>query len=321
MNIPQNNIDNFEEKFSRSIFLIEVEKIKPNPMQPRREFDPEALANLSESIRQYGILQPLVVTRRETEVETGTLVEYELISGERRLRASKLAGLLQVPVIIRNEHGNKMKLELAIIENLQREDLNAMERAEAFQKLAEDFDLRHHEIANRVGKSRVFVTNTIRLLTLPEDMKEALRRGDISEGHCRPLLMLVERPHEQLALFQEMLDRKMTVREAERISRNIAVERSKNHGKESPIELQAREVAKELADFLGTRVLVEALGDKGGRILIDFFSPEEMRSFLNRVKLGGKESILDEEVDLTEENKNESQEENKGPDYLTSFSL
>jgi len=325
MDIPQDNITNFEEKFSKGIFLIEASKIKPNPMQPRREFNPTALSDLAESIRQYGILQPLIVTRKEIEIDTGTMVEYELISGERRLRASKLAGLQQVPVVIRNENSDKMKLELAIIENLQREDLNALDRAEAFQKLAEDFDLRHHEIANRVGKSRVFVTNTLRLLNLPEDMREALRRGDISEGHCRPLLMLVERPADQQALFQEILDRRMSVRDAERISRNIAVERSKKAGKETSIELQAREVAKELADFLGTRVLVEALGEKGGRILIDFFSQEEMRLFLERVKLSGKEDVYTarEETALSSEEDDSLSnfKEKEGQDYLTPFSL
>src|SRR3989344_4746465 len=122
MDIPQDNITNFEEKFSKGIFLIEASKIKPNPMQPRREFNPTALSDLAESIRQYGILQPLIVTRKEIEIDTGTMVEYELISGERRLRASKLAGLQQVPVVIRNENSDKMKLELDIIENLQREE-------------------------------------------------------------------------------------------------------------------------------------------------------------------------------------------------------
>ena len=130
-----------------SVFLIEVSKIKPNSQQPRTEFDLEKLKDLSESIRQYGVLQPLVVIRRETENENGISVEYELIAGERRLRASKLAGLNQVPVVIRKESDEKTKLELAIIENLQREDLNAIDRAMAFGKLAESFKLKHHEIA------------------------------------------------------------------------------------------------------------------------------------------------------------------------------
>lgn len=291
LNIPTTDAGQYEEKYSKSIFLIEIDRIKPNPMQPRREFDEAALADLAESIRQYGILQPLVVTRREIEVPTGTQVEYELISGERRLRASKFAGLAQVPVIIRMEGSNKLKLELAIIENLQREDLNPVERADAFKKLAEDFDLRHHDIAKRVGKSRVYITNTIRLLSLPQEMQEALRARKITEGHCRPLLMLMERPEDQMNLFKEMLERKMTVRDAEKISRNLAYERSRSYGKESSIELEARDIAKQLADVLGTRVLVERLGDKGGRIYIDFFSSEDLRSFLERVKEGGREEV------------------------------
>ena len=140
-----------------SIFWVEVERIKPNPFQPRRVFDEAALASLAESIRQYGILQPLTVTRKEIERPgEGIFVEYELVAGERRLRASKLAGLLQVPVVIRTaEDSDRMKLELAIIENLQREDLNPIDRAEAFKKLADDFGLKHTEISVRVGKSRV----------------------------------------------------------------------------------------------------------------------------------------------------------------------
>ncbi|HDO23677.1 MAG TPA: ParB/RepB/Spo0J family partition protein, partial [bacterium] len=134
-------MDNNLQKHS-SVFWIEVDKIKPNPMQPRREFDEARLADLAESIRQYGVLQPLVVTRKEIEEPNGISVEYELIAGERRLRASKLAGLYQVPVIIREETEDKIKLELAIIENLQREDLNPIERAYAFRKLIESFSLK-----------------------------------------------------------------------------------------------------------------------------------------------------------------------------------
>ena len=274
------NFEDYEQKYAKTIFLIEVDRIKPNPMQPRREFDNETLSNLAESIRQYGILQPLVVTRKEVEVPTGTQVEYELISGERRLRASRLAGLSQVPVIIRDEKNDKIKLELAIIENLQREDLNPMERAFAFKKLAEEFDLRHHEIGARVGKSRVFVSNTVRLLSLPEIMQQAVQRGDIYEGHCRPLLMLVDRKEEQMKLFQEMLDRKMSVREAERISRTIAVERARKV--EPPKDPEVEDIAKKLSDTLGTRVQIETRGERG-RISIDFFSREELAAFLKKM--------------------------------------
>ncbi|MDB5194356.1 MAG: parB, partial [Parcubacteria group bacterium] len=158
---------------SDAIFWIEVDKIKPNPYQPRREFDEAQLRSLADSIRQYGVLQALTVTRKEVDKADGGIgVEYELIAGERRLRASKLAGLQQVPALIRNgEETDLMKLELAIIENIQREDLNAIDRAKAFAKLANEFGFKHAEIGKKMGKSREYVTNTLRILTLPEHIQ------------------------------------------------------------------------------------------------------------------------------------------------------
>ena len=159
-----------------SIFWVEVDRIVPNPFQPRREFDEARLQELADSIRMYGVLQPLVVTRKEIPRDDGSFTsEYELISGERRLRASKLAGLSQVPVLIRmSDQGDREKLEIAIIENLQREDLNVVDRAKAFKRLAEDFGLKHAEIGQKVGRSREYVSNSIRILNLPEEMVLAL---------------------------------------------------------------------------------------------------------------------------------------------------
>lgn len=263
-----------------SVFWIEVEKIVPNPMQPRSEFNEERLADLAESIRQYGVLQPLVVTRKEIEVPNGTRVEYELIAGERRLRASKIAGLFQVPVIIRDDSDDKMKLELAIIENLQREDLNPLERAIAFKKLIDSFNLKHHEVGQRVGKSRVFVTNTLRILNLPEEIQRGLSEGTISEGHTRPLLMLSDRQEDQSRLFQEIIRRKLNVREAESISRRIAVERARR--KDNLPDHETRILEEKLSENLGTRVQIERDGEKG-RIQIEFFSDEELQAFLKKI--------------------------------------
>jgi ParB family chromosome partitioning protein len=264
----------------QSIFWIEVEKIKPNPMQPRSDFDEERLADLAESIRQYGVLQPLVVTRKEIEVENGTRVEYELIAGERRLRASKIAGLFQVPVMIRDDSDDKMKLELAIIENLQREDLNPLERAVAFKKLIDSFNLKHHEVGRRIGKSRVFVTNTLRILNLPEEIQKGLNEGVITEGHTRPLLMLSDRNDEQMELFQEIIRKKLNVREAENISRRIAVERARK--KEGLPDPETRILEEKLSENLGTRVQIERDGEKR-KIQIEFFSDEELRAFLKKL--------------------------------------
>lgn len=228
----------------------------------------------------YGILQPLVVTRKEVYKEDGGLaVEYELISGERRLRASKLAGLLQVPALIRNgEEDAQVKLELAIIENLQREDLNPVDRARAFERLSNEFKFKHHQIAEKVGKSREYVTNTLRVLTLPTEILNALGEGKISEGHTRPLLMLLDRPEEQMTLFKEIMVKKMTVREAEVIARKIAYDKIRK--KERTFDPEIVELEEKLTQSLGTRVHIERK-DTGGKVMIDFFSNEDLRTILD----------------------------------------
>lgn len=260
--------------YSNSIFFIDVDKILPNPFQPRREFEEGPLKDLAESIRQYGILQPLTVSRVEKETPEGGLVtEYELIAGERRLRASKLAGLTQVPVIIRVGDDPMMKLELAIIENLQREDLNAVERARAFARLVEEFKFTHTQIGQKLGKSREYVSNTVRLLTLPQEMLDALSTGKINEGHTRPLLMLASRPEEQQTLFKEIMFRKLTVRDAERIARRIAVEKVRKHSTMPSSELM--QVERRLQEALGTRVHIEPK-EQGGKITIDYFSNDDL---------------------------------------------
>ncbi len=264
-----------------AIFWVEVGKITPNPYQPRREFDESKLKELSESIRQYGVLQPLVVTRREIPRDDGGLaVEYELIAGERRLRASRLAGIAQVPVIIRDgAESDRMKLELAIIENLQREDLNAVDRARAFRQLADQFELSHAQVAVKVGKSREYVSNTLRLLLLPEEIFLACGEGKITEGHARTLLMLNDRPEEQQVLFREIILKKLSVREVERISRKIAINKVRKHEWQRT-DLELIEIEKQLTEALGTRVQI-AKTDFGGRVVIDYFSTEDLQKILH----------------------------------------
>jgi len=263
--------------YGNSIFWVEVEKIKPNPFQPRKEFEESKLRDLAGSIRQYGVLQPLVVTRREVQKEDGGIAsEYELIAGERRLRASKLAGLVQVPVIIRtSDEGDRAKLELAIIENLQREDLNPIDRALAFDRLVKDFNFKHTEIASRVGKSREYVSNTIRLLLMPAEMQTALAEGRIAEGHTRPLLMLIDRPQEQNVLFREIMQKKITVRDAESMARRIAFDRVRK--KEYLYAPEILEMEKELTEKLGTRVAIETK-ENGGKLSIDFYGEDDLRT-------------------------------------------
>lgn len=289
-----------------SIFWVEVEKIVPNPFQPRREFNEEKLKELSESIRMYGILQPLTVTRKEIQREDGAFYsEYELIAGERRLRASKLAGLSQVPVIIRSGQDTEQeKLELAIIENLQREDLNAVDRALAFKQLAEVFKLSHGQVAQKVGRSREYVSNSIRLLGLPEYMLSSLRTGDISEGHARTLLMLKDRIEEQDVVYREILLKKLSVREVERITRKIASDKVR---KKNWVNTDAAliEIEREFTDTLGTRVQISKT-DFGGKLTIDYFSDEDLQKLLLIVKSQGK--ITDFHTAGTEEMKDEAQE-------------
>ncbi|MFZ4500396.1 MAG: ParB/RepB/Spo0J family partition protein [Minisyncoccia bacterium] len=266
------------ELYSNSIFFIDIEKVQPNPFQPRREFEEGPLKDLSESIRQYGVLQPLTVSRVEKETpDGGLIVEYELIAGERRLRASKLAGLSQVPAIIRVGDDNMMKLELAIIENLQREDLNGVERARAFQRLVDEFKFTHTQIGQKMGKSREYVSNSIRLLSLSQEILDALSAGKINEGHTRPLLMLATRPEEQTTLFKEIMFRKITVREAERIARRIAVDKVRKHALIPDAELMV--IEQKLQESLGTRVHIEPK-EAGGKITIDYFSNDDLETIM-----------------------------------------
>jgi ParB family chromosome partitioning protein len=274
-------------KTENSIFWIEIDKIIPNPYQPRREFDEDRLKELADSIRQYGVLQPLVVSRSETVLEDGGVkVEYELIAGERRLRASKLARLTQVPVVVRTGDDSRAKLELAIIENLQREDLNSVERAQSFQRLADEFKLSWAEVGRKMGKSREYVSNTVRILMLPQDILDAISKRQISEGHTRPLLMLIDRPAEQMTLFKEMMVRKMTVREAEQIARRIAFEKVRK--KDLFMTPEVVDMEEKLAETLGTRVQIEPR-ERGGRIWIDYFSHEELLALSIAIRKAGEE--------------------------------
>jgi ParB family transcriptional regulator, chromosome partitioning protein len=288
------------ERYNDAIFWIEIDKISPNPYQPRREFDELALKSLADSIRQYGVLQALVVTRKEVEKPEGGIgVEYELIAGERRLRAAKLAGLQQVPAQVRSgEETDLMKLELAIIENIQREDLNPVDRARAFDRLVKEFHFKHVEVAAKVGKSREYVSNTLRILMLPEEILNALAEGKITEGHTRPLMMLTDRPEEQATLFKEIVFKKLNVRDAEGIARKIAVDRAR---KQMDPELAALE--DKFKESLGTRVRILKT-DNGGKLTIDFFSQEDLQELLHKLVPDISTATKVEDVPpLTEEEK------------------
>lgn len=278
-----------------SVFWIDVNRIQPNPYQPRRDFNEEGIKSLAESIRQYGVLQPLVVSRTDVEKPEGGLESvYELIAGERRLRASKLAGLTQIPVVIRHGENNLTKLELAIIENLQREDLNAIDRAKALQKLIDEFGISHAETAAKIGKSREYVSNSLRLLSLPEHMQSAIVGKEMSEGHARPLLALNSRPQERETLFKEIILKRLSVRAAEHIARSIAQERVRNYHRKTP---EMVELEKSLTETLGTRVIIESNAE-GGRLVIDFFSPDDLLHLA--ASLAGHSALEEPSVPVSE---------------------
>ena len=294
--------------YSNSIFWIDTNKIKPNPYQPRRDFDPARLQDLADSIKQYGVLQPLTVSRTEIVKEDGGLLtEYELIAGERRLRAAILAKVSQVPVIIREGDTSMMKLELAIIENLQREDLNVVDKARAFFRLASEFKFTHAEIAKKVGKSRESVSNTLRILSLNDEILKALSEGKISEGHTRPLLMVTDHPEEQLVIFKEIMYRKLTVREAEKLARKVAYDRVRK--KELMPDPEIIELEEEFQEKLGTRVHIDRK-ELGGQIKIDFFSNDDLRMILDLIsksEINKKpEQMLEKYIAHTTENATET---------------
>lgn len=270
-----------------AIFHIEVERIKPNPHQPRRNFDEGALHDLASSIREFGVIQPLVVSKVETETPMGTLVEYQLIAGERRLMASKLAGLPRVPVIIRNVPLEREKLELAIIENLQREDLNPIESARAFARLQDEFRLTQREVAARLGKSRESIANTLRLLNLPTAIQDAIAKNQINESQGR-LLLAVSDMSAQQKLFEDLLRESFSVRELKlRINK---ANQAKGEGQTKMalvVDPELEFLKDQLSHALGTPVVIQKSGSPpagGGKIVIDFFSEEELRGIVSKIK-------------------------------------
>ena len=255
------------------ILEVEIEAIQPNPRQPRANIELDQLEDLSESIRIHGVIQPLVVLPPDAKGR------YTLIAGERRLRASKQAGLNVVPVLIRetNERG---QLEIALIENLQRSDLNPLEAADGYRQLADDFSLSHEEIAARVGKSRTAISNTIRLLKLSAAVRDALSNHKISEGHARALLALPT-AQSQSAALDTIIQRFLNVRQTEELVRSLQGERRKKKArKERSVEESALE--EQLQDSLGTRVTLRR-GARGGSIVIRFFSDEELNALVDRL--------------------------------------
>jgi ParB family chromosome partitioning protein len=259
-----------ENEFSAQGTSIPIHKIVPNPQQPRQLLKDEDLQDLAASIREHGIIQPLIVSYDSAQDM------YILIAGERRLRAAGIAGLTAVPVVVRQVN-DQQQLELALIENIQRADLSPLETAEAYQHLHKDFGLSHEEIASQVGKSRVSITNTLRLLKLPESILKALTDGDISEGHARALLGLTT-SQAQVAALQTILNQKLTVRQTEELVQKLSGEKPPSPPRK-PIAPEIKALEERLRDQLGTRVTLRH-GNKGGSLTLHYYSSEELDTLL-----------------------------------------
>jgi ParB family chromosome partitioning protein len=254
------------------VHQVTVDTIQPNPHQPRTHFAEDQLAELAMSIREHGVIQPLIV--REAG-DNG----YTLIAGERRLQAARLAGLNQVPVVIRAADDQEL-VELALVENVQRSDLGPLEAAEAFQQLHEEFGLAHKEIAVRVGKSRVAITNTIGLLDLSTKVKEALVAGHISEGHARALKSLTTAKAQSAAL-ETIINRDLSVRQSEDLVRKLKGAKAPKP-KRAGSSPEIQDLQDKLRDSLGTKVALQH-GSKGGRITLYYYSDEELNSLVGRL--------------------------------------
>lgn len=253
------------------VIKIPVDQVVPNPKQPRYFFDGDNLRELAESIHEHGVVQPIIVTK----LQDG---KYELIAGERRLRASKLIGNREIPAIVR-EADDKEKLELAIIENVQRHDLNPIEEAKAFRRLQDEFGMTQEEIAKKMSKGRVSVANTMRLLELPVEIQRGVIEGLITEGHARAILGL-DNPEKQRALYELILKEKMTVRDVEDKVREITVPSHQRRISVRTVNPEIQDLENRLQQNLGTKIQIKKKG-MTGKILIDFFSDEEFDKIKN----------------------------------------
>ncbi len=266
--IPANDI--LADGGGKNISEVKVGEIIANPYQPRINFDKEKLEELSNSIKNHGIIQPLIVTKKGEK--------FELVAGERRFQAAKLAGIEKVPVIVK-EIDNKEKLELAIIENIQRHDLSPIEEAKSYHKLISEFKMSQEEVANKMGKSRSAVANKIRLLSLSIDAVRALNEGKITEGHAKVILSLDDK-EKQKALLELIIKKHLTVRQTENKIKEISV---RPHMRKIIIDPETKELEERFSSALGTKVKVKKSGGEGGKITIDYYSKEELDGIIQKI--------------------------------------
>lgn len=258
---------------------LKIDEIEPNRLQPRKNFDEDALQELSESIKQYGLIQPIVVKKQENY--------YEIVAGERRWRAARIAGLKEVPVIVK-EYGDRESMEIAIVENLQREDLNPIEEAQAYRRLIEEFGLKQDEAAKRVSKSRTAVTNAMRLLKLDERVQQMVIDDMISGGHARTLLA-IENKDEQYTMAMLVFDNKMSVRETEKLVRNyLKKEEEKKVSEEredfSQMETIYHQLEERMKSVIGSKVAIHSRNYKKGKIEIEYYSNDELERIIDLIE-------------------------------------
>ena len=253
---------------------VDINKVEPNKDQPRKSFNEDSLIELSESIKQHGIVQPLVVAKKDDY--------FEIIAGERRWRAAKKAGLKEVPVVVKDYSPQEI-MEIALIENIQREDLNPVEEAMAYQRLIKEYDLKQDEVAERVSKSRTAITNSIRLLKLDERVQNMLIQESISSGHARALLA-VKDGDEQYNLAMKIFDEKLSVRETEKLIKSLGKEKAKPKKKELKNDFVYRDLEEKLKTVTGTKVMINRKTEKSGKIEIEYYNQEDLEKIIGFFK-------------------------------------
>lgn len=253
--------------------IVKITKVEPNRKQPRKNFNEDALQELADSIKQFGLIQPILVQDRKDY--------YEIVAGERRWRAAKIAGLKEVPVIIKN-YSEQEIAEISLIENIQREDLNPIEEAQAYKRLLEEFKLKQDEVADRVSKSRAAVTNSIRLLKLCNEVQQMLIDDMISTGHARALLA-VDNHKEQYALAQKIFDEKLNVREVEKLVKNLNKPPKPKKEEDSSLKVVYQDVEEKLKKKLGTKVSISSKGNGAGKIEVEFYNHDDLDRLLELI--------------------------------------
>ncbi|WP_455616519.1 ParB/RepB/Spo0J family partition protein [Eisenbergiella sp.] len=253
--------------------MVKLTMVEPNGEQPRKNFDEDSLLELAESIKQFGLLQPIIVQDRKNH--------YEIIAGERRWRAAKMAGLKEIPVIIKNLTNQEI-VEISLIENIQREDLNPIEEAQAYKRLLEEFNLKQDEVAERVSKSRTAVTNSMRLLKLCDEVQQMVVNEMISTGHARALLS-IEDPEEQYMIAQKVFDEKMSVREVEKLVKDLHKPEKAPKKENKSLEVIYQNIENRLKESLGTKVSISPKNNGAGKIEIEFYNHDDLDRLMEQL--------------------------------------